>query len=59
METEFKLVDNYRFKFDEEPTDTQLGLLMKEVAIDVRNRAEVANKKFQEELRKLCIQKLK
>jgi hypothetical protein len=59
METEFKLVDNYRFKFDEEPTDKQLGLLMKEVAIDVRNRAEIANKKFQEELRLLCVQKAK
>lgn len=54
-----KLVDSYRFASDEEPTDEQLGLLMKEVAIDVRKRAEIANKKFQEELRQLCILKSK
>ncbi len=56
---ELKLVDSYRFTSDEEPTDEQLGQLMKEVAIDVRKRAEIANKKFQEELRLLCILKAK
>jgi hypothetical protein len=56
---ELKMVDSYRFTSDEEPTDEQLGQLMKEVAIDVRKRAEIANKKFQEELRQLCILKAK
>ena len=54
---EIKLVDSYRFTSDEEPTDEQLTQIMKEVAIDVRKRAEIANKKFQEELRQLCILK--
>jgi len=58
-ELKLKLVDSYRFTSDEEPTDEQLDLLMKEVAIDVRKRAEIANKKFQEELRQLCILKSK
>jgi len=53
-----KLVDSYRFISDEEPTDEQLSQLMKEVAIDVRKRAEIANQKFQEELRQLCILKI-
>lgn len=49
-----ELVDSYRFTSDEEPTDEQLSQLMKEVAIDVRKRAEIANKRFQEELKQLC-----
>lgn len=56
---ELKLVDNYRFTSDEEPTDEQLGRLMKEVAIDVRKRADIATKKFQEELNQLCLLKSK
>lgn len=56
---ELELVDSYRFISDEEPTDEQLCQLMKEVAIDVRKRAEIANKKFQDELRQLCILKTK
>jgi len=56
---ELKLVNSYRFTSDEEPTDEQLGQIMKEVAIDVRKRAEITNKKFQEELRQLCIVKSK
>ncbi len=59
MDINLKIVDKYRFYSDVEPTDKQLALLMKEVAIDVRNRAEIANKKFQEELRLLCVQKAK
>ncbi len=59
MDVNLKIVDNYRFQSDEEPTEMQLAFLMKEVAIDVKLRAEVANKKFQEELRQLCLQKLK
>jgi hypothetical protein len=54
MKAKLKLIDSYRFTSDEEPTDEQLGQLMKEVGIDVRKRAEIANKKFQEELRQLC-----
>ena len=56
---DFKLVDSYRFTSDEEPSDEQLGQLMKEVAIDVRKRSEIANKKFQEELSQLCLLKTK
>ncbi len=59
MDVNLNIIDSYRFQSDEEPTDKQLALLMKEVAIEVRNRAEVANKKFQEDLRQLCLQKLK
>jgi hypothetical protein len=51
--------DLYRFTSDNEPTDEQLGQIMKEVAIDVRKRASIANEKFQEELKKLCIDKRK
>lgn len=56
MKTEsiLKSVNTYRFISDQEPTDEQLGQLMKEVAIDVRKRAEKASQKFQEELRQLC-----
>jgi hypothetical protein len=54
-----RLVDSYRFTSDDEPTDEQLGQLMKEVAIDVRKRSEIANKKFQEELSQLCLLKAK
>ncbi|MEI6753385.1 MAG: hypothetical protein WCK78_09460 [Paludibacter sp.] len=56
-ELELKSVDSYRFTSDEEPTDEQLGQLMKEVAIDVRKRAQITNMKFQEDLRRLCILK--
>lgn len=52
-------LNSYRFTSDNEPSDEQLSQLMKEVAIDVRKRAETANKKFQEELRQLCIAKAK
>lgn len=55
MKNKLESVDYYRFISDEEPTDEQLGQLMKEVGKDVRNRAEIANKKFMEELRQLCL----
>jgi len=58
-EFELKLLNSYRFTSDEEPTDEQLGQIMREVSIDVRKRAEIANKKFQEDLRQLCIVKSK
>lgn len=37
---------DYRFLSDMEPTDEQLQLLMKEVAIEVRKKAQESNKKF-------------
>jgi len=58
-ELELNLLNSYRFTSDEDPTDEQLNQIMKEVAIDVRKRAEIANKKFQEELRQLCVLKSK
>ena len=57
MKNKAESIDSYRFMSDDEPTDIQLGLLMKEVAIDVRKRSEIANNKFQEDLRLLCLQK--
>ena len=59
MDVNLKSVNDYRFQSDEEPTDKQLRLLMKEVAADVKLRAEIANKKFQEDLRLLCVQAAK
>ena len=58
-ELELNLLNSYRFTSDEDPTDEQLNQIMKEVAIDVRKRAEIANKKFQEDLRQLCVLKSK
>lgn len=43
----------YRFTSDEEPTDEQLHQLMQEVAIDVKKRAEKADKQFAEQLQRL------
>jgi hypothetical protein len=37
---------DYRFLSDLEPTDEQLQLLMKEVAVEVRKKAQESNKKF-------------
>ena len=56
-EIEFKKENSYRFIYDEEPTDDQLHQIMKEVGIDVRKRAEIANKKFEDELQQLCLLK--
>ena len=58
-ELELDLLNSYRFTSDEDPTDEQLNQIMKEVAIDVRKRADSANRKFQEELRQLCVLKSK
>lgn len=58
MKSKAESIDSYRFMSDDEPTEIQLGLLMKEVAIDVRKRAEIANNKFQEDLRLLCLKKV-
>jgi hypothetical protein len=59
MKSGLKSVDLYRFTSDEEPSEQQLKQLMKEVAIDVRKRADIANKKFQLELSQLCLIKSK
>lgn len=39
---------DYRFLSDKEPSDDQLQFLMKEVAIDVKMKANESNKKFME-----------
>lgn len=44
----------YRFKFDLEPTDNELNLLMKAVLKEVKARAKIADIKFKE-LQKLQI----
>jgi hypothetical protein len=43
-------LDDYRFLSDEDPTDEQLEMLMKEVGEDVRKRKLEADKKFREHL---------
>ena len=58
-ESSISLLNSYRFTSDSEPTDEQLSQLMKEVAIEVRKKAEVASEKFTEELRQLCLLKSK
>jgi hypothetical protein len=42
--------ERYSFLSDNEPTDEQLADLMREVAEGVRKRAEIADKKFREEI---------
>jgi hypothetical protein len=44
---------DYRFLSDLEPTDEQLQLLMKEVAIEVRKKAQESNKKFMDLLQQM------
>lgn len=43
-------LNDYRFLSDDEPTDEQLEMLMKEVGEDVRKRKLAADKKFREHL---------
>jgi len=45
----------YRFVSEQEPSEKQLDNIMKEVAIDVRNRAEATNEKFRQDLNKLSL----
>ena len=61
MKDEIKTVEVgcYRFSSDKEPTLEQLNQIMKEVAIDVRQKSLHTNIKFQEELKQLCIDKRK
>lgn len=44
-------LDDYRFMSDEDPTDEQLAALMSEVTKDVKERWEIANKKFWDDLK--------
>ena len=44
---------NYRFLSDMEPTDEQLHLLMKDVAIEVKKKAQASNKLFVELLQQM------
>ncbi len=44
---------NYKFTSDEEPTDEQLQLLMHEVSIEAKRKADEANKRFNAELQEL------
>ena len=52
-------VGSYRFSSDKEPTIEQLNQIMKEVAIDVRQKSLNTNIQFQEELKQLCIDRRK
>lgn len=47
------MIPAYSFLSDEEPTDEQLHLLMQEVAIEARKKAEKANKSFWLKLNKM------
>lgn len=49
----------YKFTSDEEPTDEQLHLLMQEVAIEVKRKAQIADVQFREHLQKLVDEALK
>jgi len=46
---------NYKFTSDVEPTDEQLHLLMKEVAIEARRNAIESDEHFFEQLRQLLL----
>ncbi|MDO9255741.1 MAG: hypothetical protein Q7U54_09535 [Bacteroidales bacterium] len=47
---------NYKFISDKEPSDKQLQLLMREVAIEAKLKAEKANKQFFLQLEQLLLQ---
>jgi hypothetical protein len=49
----------YRFSSDKEPSDTQLRKIMKEVSVDVKKRHMEASRRFEEELRTMCLSKRK
>ncbi len=44
---------NYKFTSDDEPTDEQLQLLMHEVSIEAKRKADEANERFNAELQEL------
>ncbi len=45
----------YRFTSDDEPTEEQLAQLMHEVAVEAKQRAMEADKKFRDELTEAII----
>lgn len=49
----------YRFSSDKEPSYNQLRKIMKEVSVDVKKRHTEANRRFEEELRNMCLSKRK
>lgn len=49
---------NYTFNSDIEPTDEQLQLLMSEVTIEVKKKAQKLNELFFEQLQKLAYKSL-
>lgn len=44
---------NYKFTSDSEPTDEQLHLLMQEVAVEAKRKAQKSNEQFFEQLQQL------
>lgn len=44
---------NYKFTSDDEPTDEQLRLLMHEIVIEEKRKADEANERFNAELQEL------
>ena len=47
---------NYKFKSDIEPSDEQLHLLMQEVALEAKKKAQKANEQFLEQLQQLILE---
>lgn len=47
---------NYKFISDKEPSDEQLHLLMSEVAVEAKMKAEKANEQFLLQLEELLLQ---
>ena len=50
-----EITNSDQSKSDEEPTIEQLNQIMREVAIDARQKAHEAKARFQEQLTELCI----
>ena len=46
---------NYKFSSDIEPTDEQLHLLMQDVAVEVKEKAQKSDKQFFEQLQQLLL----
>lgn len=46
--------NSYRFTSDQEPTDQQLHQIMKEMAVDVRAKAQQVTLQFQQQLSQMC-----
>lgn len=46
---------NYKFTSDAEPTDEQLHLLMQEVAVEVKKKAQKSDEQFFEKLQQLLL----